>query len=53
MKNFIVAIMAFLGLFTLAACQDDAKVASYNISKAADNFEIDRRIVFYNGINGE
>ncbi len=53
MKRFIVAIMAFFGLFTLAACQDDAKVASYNISKAADNFEIDRRIVFYNGINGE
>ncbi len=53
MKRFIVAIMAFLGLFTLAACQDDAQVASYNIGKAADNFEIDRRIVFYNGINGE
>ena len=33
----------------LAAC-NDADVASYNISKAADNFEVDRRIVFYNGI---
>ena len=53
MKHFIVAVMAFLGLFTLAACQDDAQTASYNISKAADNFEIDRRVVFYNGINGE
>ena len=31
-------------------CQDDADVASYNISKAADNFEVNRRIVFYNGI---
>ena len=37
----------------IAGCQDDASTASYNISKAADNFEIDRRIVFYNGINGE
>ena len=31
----------------------DAQVASNNLSKAADMFEIDRRIVFYNGINGE
>ena len=45
-----VAIAACLSFITLAGCQDDAQVASYNISKAADNFEIDRRIVFYNGI---
>lgn len=50
MKKIIIAGAALLAL---AACQDDATVASYNISKAADNFEIDRRIVFYNGINGE
>ena len=31
----------------------DADVASYNLSKAAEQFEIDRRIVFYNGITGE
>ena len=29
---------------------DDADIASRNLSKAADNFEIIRRIVFYNGI---
>lgn len=28
----------------------DADIASNNLSKAADNFEIERRIVFYNGI---
>ncbi len=33
----------------LTAC-NDADVASHNISKAADNFQITRRIVFYNGI---
>ena len=33
----------------LVGC-DDAHVASRNLSKAADNFEIVRRIVFYNGI---
>lgn len=39
-------------LFLLASC-NDADIASKNISRAADNFEILRRIVFYNGINGE
>ena len=33
----------------LAGC-DDAYVASQNLSKAAVNFEIDRRVIFYNGI---
>lgn len=32
---------------------NDAHVASSNLSKAADNFELTRRIVFYNGITGE
>jgi hypothetical protein len=34
----------------LAACSSDADVASKNLSKAADQFEIARRIVFYNSI---
>lgn len=37
----------------LAGCGNDASVASRNLSQAADNFEINRRIVFYNGITGE
>ena len=37
----------------LSACQRDAQVASRNLSRAAENFEIDRRIVFYNGITGD
>ena len=41
-----LAISAML----LAACEDDAVIASRNVSKAADNFEVQRRIVFYNGI---
>jgi len=41
-----VALMAVLGL---SAC-DDADVASENLSTDADNFKIQRRIVFFNGI---
>lgn len=44
-------VLVMLGLL-LTACSD-ADVASQNLSTAADQFEINRRIVFYNGINGE
>ena len=47
MKKLILGAMAAL---SLSACVPDAQVASTNLSKAADMFEIDRRIVFYNGI---
>lgn len=36
----------------LAGCSSDADVASRNLSKSADQFEVNRRIVFYNGITG-
>lgn len=36
-----------------SGCSSDADVASSNLSKAADNFEVQRRIVFYNGITGQ
>jgi hypothetical protein len=39
--------LAFACMFVLAAC-NDADVASRNLSTAADNFQITRRIVFYN-----
>lgn len=44
-----VSVIAALCL-GLVACEDDAQVASHNLSKAADNFEINRRVVFLNGI---
>ena len=40
---FVIVVLAF------ASCTD-ASVAAANISKAADQFEIYRRVVFYNGI---
>lgn len=47
------AFITLLGLTLLAGCSDDAYVASRNLSKAADMFELNRRIVFYNGITNE
>lgn len=48
MKKVIVLLAALAMIFT--GCSEDADVASENLSKAADNFEINRRIVFFNGI---
>ena len=46
-------ILVVVALLVIAGCSDDATVASRNLSKAADNFEVDRRVVFYNGITGD
>ena len=48
---FAVVVMVVV-LAVLVGCSD-ADVASYNLSKAADQFQVNRRIVFYNGITGE
>lgn len=53
LNKFITAIAIAISAATLSGCNTDANIASANISKAADNFEISRRIVFYNGITGE
>lgn len=48
--NRIAIAIAMAASFALTSCSDDAQVASQNLSKAADNFEVSRRIIFYNGI---
>lgn len=37
----------------LSACVSAADVAGRNISRDADQFKVERRIVFYNGITGD
>lgn len=54
MRKFLMIAIAALSMSVgLTACEDAAKVASQNVSKAADNFEVNRRIVFYNGVTNE
>lgn len=50
MKKQILGLSLIALLFS--GC-DDAQIASENLKKSADNFEIDRRVIFYNGITGE
>lgn len=49
MKRLFLAILVAVSA-VLAGCFPDADVASRNLSKAADQFEIVRRVVFFNGI---
>ena len=47
----LIAVITMVSLLTvgLSACsEDDAIIAKRNTAKAADNFEVNRRIVFYN-----
>jgi hypothetical protein len=53
MNKLTLATLGVVSVITLAACQDDATIASQNISRAADNFEVMRRVVFMNGITDE
>jgi hypothetical protein len=46
------ALLIFAVVGGLAGCSDDAQVASHNLKKASGMFELNRRIVFYNGITG-
>lgn len=52
MKHFTILFVAIILCIFMSGC-DDATVVSSNISKAADNFEVTRRVVFYNSITGE
>ena len=51
MKKFLLstAVVA-AAVVALTGCKNDADMASRNLSKAADMFEINRRVVFFNGI---
>ena len=48
--NTMLFALVALPLLTASACERDAQTASRNLSVAADMFEIQRRIVFLNGI---
>lgn len=53
-KTIIPATIVGLALTAgLTGCYTDAQTVSENLSTAADQFEIDRRIIFYNGITNE
>ena len=52
MNKFIVSVLMFMSVISVQGCSP-AQTASNNIAVAAENFEINRRVVFINGITGE
>jgi len=50
MKKLIALLLV---IFFVAIGCTDADIASRNLSKAAEMFEINRRVIFYNGITGD
>ena len=52
MKKLWITLLSILAVLTLSGCTD-ADIASHNISRKSDFFEIPRRVIFYNGITNE
>lgn len=52
MKKKLVITTVIIMAIVLAACTE-ADTVNHNIDKSADSFEVNRRIVFFNGITDE
>lgn len=54
MKKLIAAAAALIASAALlAGCSSEADIVSYNLGREAEDFKIERRIVFFNGITDE
>jgi hypothetical protein len=50
MKRLLLIAASLAVVVSVAGCRTDADVVSENLSKSADQFQVLRRVVFYNGI---
>lgn len=50
MKKKLVAILFSLTVIMMVGCESEADTVNHNLSKSADSFEVQRRIIFFNGI---
>ena len=48
LKKYTFVLSVLMVFLIVSGCGDDAQVASRNLSKAADSFELNRRIIFIN-----
>ena len=51
-KQWKYMIVTGAAIALACGCAQEADTAAYNMSYAAHNFEVSRRVVFYNGITG-
>lgn len=52
MKKLLL-LGAVASVLMAGSCEDDAKIVEQNMIKAADNFEVNRRIAFYNSFQDQ
>lgn len=50
MKKKLVAVLISFMAIIMVGCETEADTVNHNLSKSADSFEVQRRIVFINGI---
>jgi maltose-binding protein MalE len=48
-KKLVIMFVGIMVMILLSACTE-ADTVSHNLSKSADSFEVQRRVVFFNGI---
>ena len=54
MKKIILAVLVVIALsVSFMGCANDATVVRQNLETAEQNFQVYRRVVFYNGITGD
>ena len=49
-KTILTGLVAIMVIVGLVGCTSEADTVSHNLSKSADSFEVQRRVVFFNGI---
>jgi hypothetical protein len=49
-KKIAMIILGIISIITIVGCSTEADTVSENLSKSADSFQVQRKIVFVNGI---
>lgn len=49
-KKLVMILVSIVSVIALVGCTSEADTVSHNLSKSADSFEVQRRVVFFNGI---
>lgn len=49
-KKIAMILVSIISVIALIGCESEADTVSHNLSKSADSFEVQRRVVFFNGI---
>jgi hypothetical protein len=49
-KKLVMILVSIMSVIALVGCTSEADTVSHNLSKSADSFEVQRRVVFFNGI---